>query len=1078
MRKAKLSLVLMLLCAMQVVFAQKVIKGTVTDAKDGSTLIGVSVTIPGSSVGTISDVNGAYTITVPNGTKVLSFSYIGYDKQTVAIAGKEHVNIKLEASTVNLNEVTVVTTALGIKRQSKELGYAATTLGDQFLTQGKSTDAQQALNGKVSGVNVSTTNSGVFENAKINIRGIRSLTGNNQPMLVVDGSPVNLGYLASIPPDDIADMTVLKSAASAAIYGPDAVNGVILITTKRGTNKKINITVTSALQGTSVAFFPKLQKEFGGWGGEGAPYLDAYGNPLVVPIENQQYGPRFDGSIQRIGPILADGTYQSGPYTNAHYSDKVKFWNSGSTIQNGVSLMGEDFYFDINDAKIKGMMPGDTNERTALRFNSGKTYGNFTINYSIDYTLQNWSVVNESALPTVFASNSSYNGSVFSAILQTPDNVPLLQYKDWQNNKWAQYSNYYNEYALNPYWICGNLRQNGTQSDIIGNVNAGYKINDWLRFDTKLSSTITFEGWDNTTAPIVVSDWAHANRSQTQYTSKEGSVATGSYQYQRINLDYFFSGEKKLNEDFGVKYIAGGMLRQNRATDVEVGGNNLVVPYLYNTSVRSGDASVASGLTNSTSNNLTYYPNAFIQSRLLSAYGNVSFDYKKWAFLDVTGRNDWDSRLIASNRSFFYPGVNASVVLTDALPSLKDNDILSYLKLRGALNKSGQVNLNPYQTAAIYTTSSGFPYGSNAGFTTGGTLPSNNLKPEFVTTTEGGFEVSILNNRFSFESTYFHQNCTNQVLQISQSYATGYPYGLANAADFVNYGVEMDLNINPVVKIGKGIITLKLNATYNNNKVTKTFNNTPVVVGGTNGFIQLSGSSPTVNNVAIVGQPAFVFQLTDYARDPTGHVIVDPKTGYPTESASMVDMGRTMPLWVVGCTPTFSLGNFSVAMTWDYKGGYNFYAGMGSDEDFAGISARSAEYGRNRFVFPNSVYWNGTAYVPNTKILVADGNYGFWTSGSANTMIATNYFASADALRLRELNITYRLPSSVLKRVKFIQNASISVIGKNLLLFVPKSNQWGDPEFNYSSTGNTSGVSSSYQTPSSRFYGGTLTVQF
>ncbi|MFL5788201.1 MAG: SusC/RagA family TonB-linked outer membrane protein, partial [Flavisolibacter sp.] len=268
--------------------------------------------------------------------------------------------------------------------------------------------------------------------------------------------------------------------------------------------------------------------------------------------------------------------------------------------------------------------------------------------------------------------------------------------------------------------------------------------------------------------------------------------------------------------------------------------------------------------------------------------------------------------------------------------------------------------------------------------------------------------------------------------------------------------------------------------------------NIPVVIGGTlqpsstiggsfqsgsQGFIQVASGSPTANNVAIVGRPAFAFQLTDYARDPQGRVIVDPVTGFPTKGNDLVVKGRTLPLWVVGFTPSYSIGNFGFSMTWDYKTGHDFYSGLGSDEDFAGISARSAEYGRQRFVFPNSVYWDGSKYVPNTNIVVQDGNAGFWAA-AVNTAIATNYFASAASVRLREVNISYSIPLKYIGNGKVIKRLNVSVVGRNLLLFVPKSNQWGDPEFNFSSSNNTFGLASSFQSPSARFYGGTITVQF
>ena len=346
------------------------------------------------------------------------------------------------------------------------------------------------------------------------------------------------------------------------------------------------------------------------------------------------------------------------------------------------------------------------------------------------------------------------------------------------------------------------------------------------------------------------------------------------------------------------------------------------------------------------------------------------------------------------------------------------------------------------------------------------------MKPEFVNTKEIGIELGFLKNRINLEATYFFQKNTNQVLTISQSSTTGYPFGLANAADFNNYGVETDLNLTPLVKLGKARLDFAINATYNNNKVTSTLGNTPVIIGGSSNFIQNSVSSPTINNIAIVGMPAFAFQMTDYDRDSaTGKVIVDPSTGMPSQASGLITKGRSLPLWVLGITPTLTIGNFSFSMTWDYKGGHNFYSGLGSDEDFAGISARSAEYGRQRFVFPNSVYLSNGKYVDNTSIQVQDGNYNFWASGKTNTQIATNYYGSADAIRLRELNITYNLPNlSWIGPDKLVKRVAISAIGKNLFLFVPKSNQWGDPEFNYSTTGNTFGIGSSFQAPASRAF--------
>ena len=1068
MRKI-LSLLLVLVLSVVAHAQDRQISGKVTDDK-GDPVPFATIKIKKTKIGTAADEAGNFKLTV-TGNAILEISASGLETREVSTAGQTVITVSLVRTTNELSTI-VVTTSLGIKRQAKELGYAATTVTSKVLNQAKAVNVQQALNGKVSGVSITTVNSGVFENAKISIRGIRSLTGNNQPMLLVDGAPTPLGFLNSIPPDDIQELTVLKSAASAAIYGPDAVNGVIVITTKKGTTKKLNITVSSALQAARVSYFPKMQRGFGAGAGE---TTDDYGNYTYVPYENQQFGPAFDGTTKDIGVKLEDGSIQKGAYNDAHYKDKVKFWNTGLTWQNTISLSGEDFYASVQDAKIKSLMPSDQNRRTSFRFNAAKNYGKLSVNYGLNYVLQNYDVVNENSFSNLFP---AYNGSIFFLVMQTPSNIPLLDYKDWQNNKFSQFSNYYNEFAVNPYWVIGNIRQRGREDDFIGNLDVSYKLTDWLKASARLSTNLGFNSYKNSTAPVVVTKWAQENRNKTQYSPRPGSVFDAQSYSSRINLDYFLSGDKQINKDLTVRYLAGGMVRQNRAKDVAVGGNNLVIPYLYNVAVRSGDASVPKYTGSSTTvnggNNYT------VESRLLSAYGSVGFSYKGWANIEFTGRNDWDSRLRKENRSFFYPGGNASVILSDAIPAIQSSQIFSFVKLRGAVSKSGNVNLGVNALEATFSQTGGFPYGTTSGFTADDVYPDPNLKPEFVKTTEVGFELGFLHNRINVEATYFNQNNTNQILAVTQSASTGFPISLANAADFKNKGLELDLNLTPLVKIGQGRIDFRMNATYNDNEVTHTLNDAPVVIGGNSGFVQNSVSSPTANNIAVVGKPAFGFQLTDYERDPaTGKVIVDPVKGLPSQASELVVMGRSLPLWVLGFTPSYSIGGFSASMTWDYKGGHNFYAGMGSDMDFAGISARSAAYGRQRFVFPNSVYKDASGkYVDNTNIQVQDGNYAFWTGAATNSQIATNYFASAAAWRLREVNISYNLPLKWIGGGKIIQRVTVSAIGKNLLLFVPKSNQWGDPEFNYSSTNNTFGISSSFQSPASRLFGGSITVQF
>ncbi|MGH2643894.1 MAG: carboxypeptidase-like regulatory domain-containing protein, partial [Chitinophagaceae bacterium] len=536
---------------------------------DGNPLPGITIQIKGTSTGTTTDANGIYQLNAP-ATAVLIFQGIGYNQANVKVEGRSTVNVTLKTNTHQLSELVV--TALGIQKEAKTLGYAETTIGSKSLTAGRDVNVQQALNGKVSGLNIVTTNSSVFQDTKILIRGIRSLTGNNQPMLVVDGAPTPLSFLSTIPPSDIAKVTILKSAASAAIYGPSAVNGVIIITTKRG-GEKPSVTVTSTVTASRVAFFPKAQHEFGYSGGE---ITDIYGNNGYVPFENVMYGPAYDGTMKPVGIKLQDGSEQIYPYSPDFKNDKIKFWNTGLTVQNSVSYATKNSYLSFDDANIKGLVPQDKNRRTSLRFNSNKEYGNFSVNYGLNYVLQNWDITNQNNYNQV--DPSAYVGGLFFAVEQVADNVPLHKYKDWQNNKFAEFSNYYDEYTTNPYWLIGNVRQKGTENDLLGDITLNYKILPWMKATVRLSSDLAFQNFKNTNAPIIISDWAihdavvsagyppysnysYTGRNPTSYSDRPGTEFDDQNYSSRLNMDYFLSGTGTLSQSFKLSYIAGGMVR-------------------------------------------------------------------------------------------------------------------------------------------------------------------------------------------------------------------------------------------------------------------------------------------------------------------------------------------------------------------------------------------------------------------------------------------------------------------------------------------------------------------------------------
>jgi TonB-linked SusC/RagA family outer membrane protein len=1050
MRKILSLLAVLILLYVSATAQSRYITGQVRD-NEGEPVPFTSVTLKTTGKGVTSDVNGNFRILAATGD-VLVFSAVGAQTTEVTVGTSDIVTVTL-VKTGNLQEVVV--TALGVRRQARELGYSTARVRNSEITQAKTVNLQNGLTGKVSGLSITTVNSGVFEETKINLRGLRSLTGNNQPLLVVDNIPISLGFISVLNPTDVEDVNVLKGASAAALYGPDGVNGVILVTTKRGSSKPY-FQVSQSVQLARVSFLPKMQSRFGGGTSE-----DAQGRPLYDPIENQQFGPEFNGEMVDLGPELEDGDIQRVRYSPLK-NEKKKFWNNGLTVQTDVAYSAKDFYMSAQLADLKGLMPKDQNKRNSLRINTSREYGKFKATLNLNYVQSNYNVVNNAAYAGRFS--SSYNGSVYFTVLNTPMHVPLTTYKDIKNNKYAQYSNYYNEYFVNPYWAIEAHRSKGRTDNLLGALELNYNLFDWLQATYRVGTSFTYGTFKNENQPIETTQFAQDHRGQ-QFDAAPGSVADGSDFASRITHEFFLNGRKELPSDFTVNYIVGGRYRENRTKNMSTTGNNLVVPYLFNLSNRSGEAvGVESNVKN----------------RLVSLFGQASVNYKGWANVEFSAANDWDSRLNIDNNSYFYPSVSASLLLTDAIPALGESRFLSYAKVRGSWSKSANVNLGTYALEATYSQTGGFPYGNLGGFGADNAVTNPFIQPEKVNSREVGLELGFMKNRYNLDVTYYSQKNTDQILDVQQSAATGYTLYRTNTADFKNYGVEIDLNLTPLVKIGSGRLNFSFNATYNDNKITSLFPGiNELAIGGTNQFTQIAASSPDAFNYAIVGKPAFVFKISDYARDAQGRVIVDRVTGDPSLEDSLVVRGRSMPLWTLGFNPSFSWKGLTVSMTWDYKGGHYAYHGIGSDMDFTGISGRSAQFGRQRFVFPNSVYDDGTGkMVENTNVTTSSGGRSFWAVGATNTSIGTNYFSSAAYWKLREVAISYTLPFKFIGESQVIKKAVVGLTGRNLFAFVPSSNQWTDPEFNYTAAGNTFGLNNVFSTPPARTFGGYITLTF
>jgi TonB-linked SusC/RagA family outer membrane protein len=912
------------------------------------------------------------------------------------------------------------------------------------------------LQGKVSGLNVTSINNGVFADVKINLRGIRSLTGDNNPMLLLDGIQTAIGFLSSINPNDIQDVTILKGSSAASIYGPDGRNGVIVVTTKKGTRDgKPVVSVSSTVQLERVAFLPNFQTRFGGGTG-----VDAFGNGVYDPIENQQYGPEFDGSDVILGPVLSDGSQQMVKYS-ARPEEKRKFWNQGVTLQNDVSLQGQNFFLSAQHVDVKGVVPSDENKRTSFRFNSAKDYGKLHAGFNLAYIQQNFNILNQGQNLTSNSGgiNQGQNewGALQWLVFNTPMHVPLTSYKNWRTDKFAQFGNYFNEYYPNPYWVIDNYRSRGKNEDVVANTEFSFKATNWLTFTNRAALSSGFDNYKNTVGALSLSAYTLDHRDNTLYKNRNASVYDGFERNSRISSETFANISHRVG-DFQIGGVLGHYFRQIDIKSTDIGGTNLVVPTLFNVGNRTGEPSVAE--FNS-------------RERLLSAFGSASVSYKGWANLELTGRNDWTSLLAKENNSYFYPGVNVSLVLSDAVPTFKNSALISFLKLRGSANKTGTVNVNAYQLQSTFTQANGFPYGNQPGFSANNGARDPNLKPEFINNLEVGFELGLLKNRINLEVAAYQQNNTDQVISVGTSSATGYTSSLVNAANFENKGFEIDLRLTPIVRFNKGSIELRTNFSYNDSKINSLYQGLGELFVG--GFT----TGGQAGNFAIVGKPAFVFKGLDYQRDDLGRVIVDKTTGYPFLNTSQDTFGRTLPKYILGLTPSFNWNGFNLAIVGEYRGGHYSYHGVGPDMDFSGISERSARNGRQRFVFPNSVYDDGTGkYVENTDVTVANGGNSFYTSVTYNRNVATNYITSAASWRIREISLGYDIPTKWFgKAQQIFKKANLSLVARNVAIWLPASNEWTDPDFNFT-TGNAAGINTSSISPPTRIFGGNLTLTF
>ncbi|MBD1363642.1 SusC/RagA family TonB-linked outer membrane protein [Mucilaginibacter sp. ZT4R22] len=1059
------SLCFLMLCVTQVFAQNRTVSGTVVAKDDGLPVPGATVKVKGTTIGTQTTTTGKYTLSVPAGA-TLVVSFVSYKTQEVKVGASDVINVTLESSFTEIGEV-VVTGALGVKRAAKELGYATTRVSGKEINQTNVTNFANGLTAKVAGLAVQTVDNSIDPRLRITLRGNRSLSGNNTALIVLDGVPIPGGSISSINPDDIAETQILKGAGAAAIYGSEASNGAIIITTKRGTGDgKPVITYGNSFQFKTVGFFPELQRNYGPYGGEGAPYVDPItGFSRYTEYENQLYGPAFDGSEVQVG-YPAGGP--NGPVLKVKYSALeqnpiTSFFNRGIVEQNQVAFQQGDaknsFYFSAQNVIDKGVVPKDKNTRTSVSVRGARTFGIFKVDYSASYTRTSISTY-----------GVGYNGALlYTTVLQWPAFLDIKQFQNSTTGTFSNPSDFYDAYAINPYWITDNARSNRQKDVFLSNLKMTLSPTKWLDVQYNVSQNFGNYQQRNTAAQVAFSEYSvndpfsagsvqgsflntRLRPGQVFDVSVFGDGSGDGDGYARLQGDATANLHYTFFKDFKTSLLLGNTIYQRGISSISAGSNNLLIEGFYNINTISGFAGAGTG---------------YAKIRQIAYFADLNIGYKDYLFLEGTLRNDNDSRLPKVNRSFWYPSGKISFVPTEAISFLKGSKVLNYAKVYLSLSRVGNISVGPYNIFNTVGVTGGFPYGSLGGLSLGTRNYSPNLKPEIISEIETGTELSFFDSRLNIKATYYKQNSKNQTLTINTSGSTGFNSSVINAGEIQSSGEEFEAR-GFIFQAPKGGFSWELGANFsiNDSKVIS-------LIPGINQLDLGSGIT------AVVGQPFPVYKGTDMNRDPNGNVIVSATTGLPSLNPTQVNFGRTTPKHILGITNTFGYKFVSLGATAEYRGGNIIYNSIGSTLNFAGSSLITTLAGRQRFVYPGSVINTGTAaapvYTPNTNVTVADGNYGFWQSSAYNT---TNQprVSSAAFWKLREINLNFNLTQFV-KNTRYIKGLNLSFTGRNLFLWKPKNNPWSDPEFS-DTAGNAVGVTSANQVPGQRIYGADLKVTF
>lgn len=974
--------------------------------------------------------------------------------------------------TTDIEEVVFVQPVTGRLKVRDEVTTAQQIISNQQLKVANNPNAISAIVGKASGVRINQTNSSVNSTQSIIIRTPTTISGSPEALVVIDNVISSASVLSQLPPDMIESVNIIKGAGGAAIYGSQGVNGVVVVTTKRGTaGGGLRVNFNSSVDFESIAFLPKRQRNYGqGWYGK------------KVNVENGAWGPAFNdpayaGTMQPYGIPLYDfdgnGTIDINP------NDATPTGDEGGSIMSTYAPYGKD--------NARDFFQNGTIFQNTLSISSGNSNGYFGMTLGslekefviADDKLSRYSALIKGGVKIdkwsfdgqvnfIRSKTSQGDPAIYHDLIQSSSDVPIEKFKNYSNNAYG-----WNMYYTSPYFRQKNVRSNSMRNyfNVIG--SAGYAFNDHIN--------VTYRGNMNFTN-VESNSFNNGYVADAIYDGNLANIQSNYFQSNANQQNYYgdltFNANYDIATDLNLDLTIGHNYQDNRTTNSQAGGTGLLIPGLYTIPNLSSPAQP------STLNNRKFHTNvhAFI--------GNLDLSYKKFLFFNAAGRYEMNSSLknlaVDNDFDYFFPSASLSFVPTKAFNF--GGNVLNFLKITGAVERTGGISaISNYQLDPVATVAAGYPFVGSGyiSYNPQTTYTDRNLNPEFTTKAEIGLSFGLFKDRITFDGAIF-QSKTKDLITLQQTSATsGLGGQWKNVGDMEGKGIEMNINFVPIKNSSiRWDIGANFSSSYS--MITK-------LADGAKEIALLSNSYSGV--FAIEGERFPVLKGTTYVRDDQGRVVVNATTGLPQVNSQLQVLGRMTPKYIIGFNTALKVKGFTLSATADYRTGHKFFSGTKNSLAFSGQLEESASFDRTKpYVMPNSVYMQNGVYVANTNLPVyattynnsANSNYNptlglseYFGGASYNT-VGENFVLDATAFKIREIALSYTFSKEMLGQSK-INELTIGVQARNpFTKFAKENRNYDDPETGYEGNGAFSGYisSSAVQYPNLKTYGGSVTITF